>query len=157
MLAMKTISSNAVLELFNANARLEQRLTAGLSAVHGVALKEVLLLLHVQRAPGAKLSRVDLAKLLHSSPSTITRMTKPLEKIGLIDREADARDARLAYVVLTPAGGTLLKNATKTMEQMSDSFLRERYAEEEIVLLETLLGRISGRFVHNDVLGRGSN
>ncbi len=138
-----------MLELFNANARLEQRFTAGLSAVHGVALKEVLLMRHVQRATGSKLSRVDLAKLLHSSPSTVTRMTKPLEKIGLIDREADARDARLAYVVLTPAGKTLLKNATKTLEQMANEFLRERCSEEQITLLESLLSRISGRIVNN--------
>jgi len=144
---MKTSSSNAVLELFNANARLEQRFTAGLSAVHGVALKEVLLMRHVQRATGAKLSRVDLAKLLHSSPSTVTRMTKPLEKIGLIDREADARDARLAYVVLTPAGKTLLKNATRTLEQMANEFLKQRCSEEQITLLESLLSRISGRLI----------
>lgn len=40
-----------------------------------------------------------------------TRLLIPLEKIGLVARERDARDARVGYAVLTKAGERVLKDA----------------------------------------------
>lgn len=135
-------SSNAVLGIFRANALLEERFTGALSAVHGLGLKELLLMLYVQKAPGSKLSRVDLAKRLHVNPSTVTRMTLPLEKIGMIAREADARDARLAYVTLTPSGEERLNEAFETLERMSANVFQDRWSDEEIDGFDSLLQRI---------------
>ncbi len=140
---MTDSSSNAVLGIFRANAILEERFTGALSAVHGLALKELLLMLYVQRAPGSKLSRVDLAKRLHVNPSTVTRMTLPLEKIGMIAREADARDARLAYVTLTPSGEERLNEAFATLNRMSADVFQDRWSEEDIEGFDSLLQRIA--------------
>ncbi len=143
---MNTLSSAAfaaVMHLLHVHARLEERFSAELGAVHGLALKEALLLMHLQRAPRERLSRVDLAKRLNASPSTITRMTIPLEKLGFVGREADARDARLAYVVLSEAGRQAAANASATLERMSAEVFQDRWTAQEIERLADLLGRMT--------------
>lgn len=134
---------SAVIQLFQAQALLEERFAGALGAVHGLALKEVLLLMHVDAAPRARLSRVDLARRLHSSPSTVTRLTLPLEKLGFVGREADPRDARLAYVVLTEAGRAAVANARTTLEHMAADVFRDRWSRPEIDALADLLGRLT--------------
>ena len=143
MLPMTNASFSAVLRLLGTNARLEQRFSNGLGSLHGLALKEVLLLMHLERAPKRRLSRIDLAKQLHVSPSTVTRMAAPLEKLGMVSREADARDARLAYVVLTEAGQDLVTNARASLEVMAADIFRDRWTEADIATLADLLGRLT--------------
>lgn len=143
LMRMTNPSLTAVMHLLRAHARLEERFSGELGAVHGLALKEALLLMYLQRAPRERLSRIDLAKRLNTSASTITRMAIPLEKLGLVGREADARDARLAYVVLTEAGQQLVTNANATLERMSAEVFRDRWTEQEIEHLADLLGRMT--------------
>lgn len=140
---MTSPSFSAVLRLLGANARLEERFSGGLGSLHGLALKEALLLMHLERAPRTRLSRIDLAKRLHVSPSTVTRMAAPLEKLGMVSREADPRDARLAYVVLTGAGQELVANARATLEGMAAEVFRDRWTGPEIASLADLLGRLT--------------
>lgn len=140
---MTKAAFSAVMRLFRANARLEERFAGELGAVHGLGLKEILLLMNVGRAAGGRLSRIDLAKRLGTSPSTVTRMTAPLEKLHLVAREADPRDARLSYVVLTKAGQRSVAEAQATLERLSDDVFRDRWTEAEIASLADLLGRLT--------------
>ena len=136
-------SFSAVMHLLRAHARLEERFAGELGSVHGLALKEALLLMHLETSPRTRLSRVDLAKRLSTSPSTVTRMTAPLEKLGLVGREADARDARLAYVVLTDAGREAVANARATLEKLSAEVFRDRWSKAEIAQLAEFLSRLT--------------
>lgn len=107
-------------------------------------------MIYVRNAPSSKLSRVELARKLCVSPATVTRATKPLEKIGLLDREADPRDARLSYVVLTESGNELLDNAEDSLEQLSANFLSQRLSASERSRLTQLLGKLDV-FTENEV------
>ena len=140
---MTNTSYAAVMHLLRSNARLEERFAGELGSIHGLALKETLLLMHLERAPMQRLSRVDLAKRLNVSPSTVTRMAAPLEKLRMVSRQADARDARLAYVVLTAAGRKLVADARQTLERMAGEVFRDRWTEAEILSLAKLLGRLT--------------
>src|SRR5690349_297562 len=93
--AMTEQTLSAVLRLMQVQAALENRFGGSLGSVHGLALNEVRLLLHLDQAPLGRMRRVDLAAALALSQSSVTRMTAPLEKIGLVSREADPRDARV--------------------------------------------------------------
>src|SRR3982751_3255785 len=106
-----------VINLIRAHSMIEERVSGELAAIHGLALNEALVLMHLERAPLHRLTRVDLAKRLHLNPSTVTRMAAPLEKTGLVDRLADPRDARLAYVVLTQSGLALIGEVRATLER----------------------------------------
>lgn len=136
-------SFSAVVRLLGAYARFEERCAGGLGSIHGLALKELLLLMHLDQAPNRRLSRVELAKRLYVSPSTVTRMTGPLEKLGRVARQPDPRDARLAYVVLTDDGGELVAHARATLERMATETFRDRWSAAEIATLADLLGRLT--------------
>ncbi len=140
---MTDSSTDSVLNLFRASAFIEERFTGTLSAVHGLALNELLLMLYVQSAPGQRLSRIELSKRLHVSPSTITRMARPLEKLGILAREPDKRDARLAYVVLTKAGQSKLEEAKITLTQMSRGLFDGHWISDDISKLNSLLSRVT--------------
>ena len=51
-------------------------LSGELSAVHGISVNEFLLLLHLERSAAKRLSRVDLAKRMHVSASTVSLVKK---------------------------------------------------------------------------------
>ena len=132
-----------VINLLRAEALVQERFAGELGSVHGLALNEALLLMHLEKAPLRRLTRVDLAKRLHASPSTVTRMAMPMEKTGLVARQSDPRDARLAYVALTEAGLTLVGEVRKTLERRSAELFRDRWSDAEVGSLGKLLGRIT--------------
>ncbi len=132
-----------VINLLRAEALVQERFAGELGSVHRLALNEALLLMHLEKAPLRRLTRVDLAKRLHASPSTVTRMAMPMEKTGLVARQSDPRDARLAYVALTEAGLTLVGEVRKTLERRSAELFRDRWSDAEVGSLGKLLGRIT--------------
>ena len=67
--------------------------------------------------------RIDLAQKLGLTASGITRLVAPMEKIGLVEKEANPRDARVSLVKITKAGETILADASISLEQKSQSVL----------------------------------
>ena len=132
-----------VINLLRGSALIQERFSGELGSVHGLALNEALLLMHLERAPLQRLTRVDLAKRLHASASTVTRMAAPMEKTGLVVRQPDPRDARLAYVALTEAGAALVGEVRKTLEKRSAELFRDRWTADEIATLAAMLGRLT--------------
>ena len=132
-----------VINLLRASALIQERFSGELGSVHGLALNEALLLMHLERAPLQRLTRVDLAKRLHASASTVTRMAAPMEKTGLVVRQPDPRDARLAYVALTEAGRAVVGEVRQTLEKRSAELFRDRWAADEIATLAAMLGRLT--------------
>ena len=113
---MSDSSLAAILRLLRAQSFVEARIDPGLGAVHGLALRELMFLMQLDQAPANRLRRVDLADRLNVSQSTVTRLALPLEKLGFVKREADPRDARVGYVVLTKAGRQRVAEARATLE-----------------------------------------
>ena len=101
----------------------EARADAELGAVHGINLSDFATMHHLDEAPGRRLRRVDLAHRLALTPSGVTRLLGPLERRGLVTREADGHDARATYAVLTRSGRGLVKDATATLENIAGSIL----------------------------------
>jgi len=132
----------SMLRLMRASDVVEQKISGAFSSVHGLALNEVFLLMYLDNAPQQRLSRVELSRQMHMSASTVTRMTVPLEKIGLVSRQSDTRDARLAFVVLTQAGKTRITEARITLTRQAERVFQDRWSDEEIKNLSNLLGRL---------------
>lgn len=139
---MDDIQTINALRLLQSADELKAKLTGEFSAVHGISVNEFFLLLHLQRAPRNRLARVELAKRMHVSASTVTRMAAPMEKIGLVGREVDERDARLAFVVLTDAGQIKLTEATATFAKQAGYLFQDRWTQEELEQLSELLLRL---------------
>jgi DNA-binding MarR family transcriptional regulator len=140
---MSDPSLPAILRLMRAQSFVEARVDPGLGAVHGLALREFMFLTQLDQAPLNRLRRVDLANRLNVSQSTVTRMALPLEKLGFVKREADPRDARVGYVVLTKAGRQRVADARATLERSAAALFRDRWSDKEIETLSSLLGRFT--------------
>jgi DNA-binding MarR family transcriptional regulator len=118
-------TSNSLKLFLNLNvvqALVVKRFDTKLSS-HGISLNDFLILYHISQAPDEKLRRTDLAEKIGLTASGITRMLSPLEKIGMVRREANSRDARVSYVKLAPAGKRILNDAMATAETTSEQIL----------------------------------
>jgi DNA-binding MarR family transcriptional regulator len=101
----------------------ETRTDAELGAVHGLGLSDFAALHHLAEATGGRLRRVDLARRLALTPSGVTRLLGPLERRGIVTREADGNDARATFAVLTRSGKSLVKDATATVMTVAEALL----------------------------------
>lgn len=144
---MEKIHTTNALRLLQFADEIKARLSGEFSAVHGLSVNEFFLLMHLEQATTHRLSRVELAKRMHISASTVTRMAAPMEKIGLVERQADTKDARLAFVVVTDAGLQRLNEARETFAKQAGYMFSDRFDETELNQLSIMLGRlVSGTF-----------
>jgi DNA-binding MarR family transcriptional regulator len=131
------------LRLARAYAVLVRRLDNSLGNLHGISFSDFQLLFYMERAPGSRLRRIDLAERLGLTASGVTRTLLPLEKIGLVTRQSDPRDARVGYAVLTAAGQNLLQDAQATARMICQELLKDAVGDQ-LDVLATVLGQIAG-------------
>ena len=136
-------TSEFCLRMARAWATVSRRLDSALGAHHGISFADYQLLLNLQRAPGERLRRVDLAEKLGLTASGVTRSLLPLEKIGLVARQSDPRDARVGYAIITPVGSELVTNASVVVHNISRMLLGAP-SREQVELTSTLLAQLAG-------------
>lgn len=135
-------SGVAFAALVRAHAAATRRLSAQLSADHGLTLSDYEVLLRLARAPDRRMRRVDLAEQVLLTASGITRLLDGLEQTGYVERAACASDRRVVYAVLTDAGIDKLREASVSHLAQIDSLFRARLSDEELAGLTTLLARL---------------
>jgi DNA-binding MarR family transcriptional regulator len=123
-----------VLQLVRTQSLVIRRVDQALAGYHGISFNDFLLLHHLSQGPGGRLRRVDLAQRHGLTASGITRTLLPLEKLYLVERQHEPRDARVTYAAITTSGTELLRNALVSAEQVSNELLASAAPEE----LETL-------------------
>ncbi|UQW99562.1 MarR family winged helix-turn-helix transcriptional regulator [Streptomyces sp. RerS4] len=139
------------LRLVKAQAALVRRFDSRLGSLHGVSLADFMTLLHLGRAEGGRMRRVDLAQALGLTASGVTRGLVPLERIGLVVRETDSRDARVAYAALTDTGRERLGHCLKAAEQVAaEVFGAPDWSGDEVAALSGLLTRMGGTGLPED-------
>jgi DNA-binding MarR family transcriptional regulator len=99
-------------------------------------------LLHLARADGRRLRRVDLAQSVLLTPSGITRLLEGLERAGYVERATCESDARVTYAQLTEAGLGKLREASETHVADITELFRGRFSKEELKALGGLLERL---------------
>ena len=132
----------ATLRLLQCADQIRARLAGEFASVHGLSVNEFLFLLHLEQAPLHRLARVELAKRLHVSASTVTRMAAPMEKTGLVSRQADKRDARLSFVALTRPGRKIIAEARTTFAKQAGYLFQDRWNEQDVKRLSDLIYRL---------------
>ena len=131
------------LRLTRAWAVLTRRLDSKLSSVHGLSFSDFMVLHSLARAEGSRLRRIDLAERMGLTASGVTRTLLPLEKIGLVGRESDPRDARVGYATLTPAGQELHGYALASAEVICQD-ATQAVSGEQLAAVVELLGVLAG-------------
>lgn len=131
------------LRIARAHATLTRRFDTTLGGLHGISFSDFQLLHQLNRAAGNRLRRVDLADQLGLTASGITRSLLPLEKIGLVARQADARDARVGYAVITAVGKRLFSDASETARTTAQELLKDASAAR-LDAMATMLAQLAG-------------
>ncbi len=80
-------------------------------------------LYYLNRSQEKRMRRIDLAEKLALTASGITRMLLPMEKLGLVEREACQGDARVSYVKLTSAGQRVLGESMENVLYLASELM----------------------------------
>ncbi len=120
--------------------RLTHTMDCALSA-HGISLSEYLVMRAVLHAPNKRLKNIDIANALSISASGATRMLKPMEKIGLVERKKDSRDARVTLVEITGSGQRVFAEAGQTAMNVASRSC-STLSSDELVQLQVLLHQL---------------
>lgn len=117
-----SVATEFILSLAQLQATFIKRLDNSMS-LHGISFSEYQILHFLCSATGESMRRIDLAESVRLSPSGVTRMLAPMEKIGLIEKESNPRDARVSLVKLSRAGRTIYRDASATLEMQAQSLV----------------------------------
>jgi DNA-binding MarR family transcriptional regulator len=105
-------------------AKFQTKLTRRLdSCLGGLGFNEFIILYNLSLSESHKMRRIDLAEKIGLTASGVTRLLLPMEKIGLIKREANEHDGRVSYVVLAPGGKAKLAEGLERAEMFCEDFI----------------------------------
>lgn len=95
-------------------------------SVHGLGFNDFVILYVLYSSSESRMRRIDLAERIGLTASGVTRLLNPLEKIGLVSRESNERDARVSYVVITPNGKKIFEEAKLSAENITKEILTSK-------------------------------
>lgn len=107
-------------------------------SVHGISFSEFGILHRLSQAPQQRLSRIELANAVGLSASGVTRLLQPLEKMLLVEKEQNARDARVSLVKLSESGQRICQEAHQTFGFFASQFVSPLTSRQQDTLAELL-------------------
>ncbi|MDD2837974.1 MAG: MarR family transcriptional regulator [Sulfuricurvum sp.] len=93
-------------------------------SVHGISFSEFFVMYQLSLVSNRTVRRIDLAESVGMSASGITRLLNPMEKLKLVEKEQNPRDARVSFVKLSDVGFELLNDAIKSVQIASDGLFK---------------------------------
>lgn len=128
--------------LFQAGTIVSGAIDERLRTACGLSVTEHELLLRLSHAPEGKVRMVDLASLLLTSKSGITRLVDRLEREGYVARELCARDRRVTYARLTERGYLALRRSGPVFQAALDEHFARHLAPHQLSALRAALRRL---------------
>lgn len=107
-------------------------------SVHGISFTEFCILHQLFLSPQQRLSRIELASAVGLSASGITRLLQPLEKIQLVEKEQNIRDARQSLVKLSAIGQQIYQDTRQTLDFFARQFVSPLTSKQQETLAELL-------------------
>lgn len=132
---MNEIEADFIIQQSRLSHKLIKKVDSQLS-VHGISFSEYMILYYLDSAPTKTMRRIDLAELVGMSASGVTRMLAPMEKIKLVEKEANPRDARVSLVKLSDAGKTIYDDASVSFKHIAKALTHNLTSDQ----LKKMLG-----------------
>lgn len=132
---------DSVVSLSTLHSLLTKKMSGPLS-IHGISFSEFLVMHQLHQSPGKTMRRIELAESVGLTASGVTRMLAPMEKIKLVEKEANPRDARVSLVKLSATGEQVFLDALVGIEDAATSMfgkLTEKQQERFSELVKALL------------------
>lgn len=134
------VSSTFVLQNAFLASKLAKRVDSQLS-IHGISFTEYLIMHHLSNSPLKTMRRIELAEHVGITASGITRLIAPMEKIGIVEKEANPRDARQSLVKLSKTGQRLYGETNVSFEHCANG-LTESLSENQLKKMVELSARL---------------
>jgi DNA-binding MarR family transcriptional regulator len=117
-----------------------KRIDQGLM-VHGISFTEFMVMHYLNSASNETMRRIDLAESIGLSASGVTRLLMPMQKIGLVQKEANPRDARVSLVKLTKTGKKIYADSAVSFEYAAGVIMQNLSATQllEFIKLTDIL------------------
>jgi DNA-binding MarR family transcriptional regulator len=115
---------------------------AALIAMSGIELDRALFPLLVRVDRKGPLGIGELADLCGRDYTTVSRQIAKLEGMGLVDRQVNAKDARIKEAVITAKGRVMTKAFDAAREKLMTSLLA-KWDNEDVVDLARLLRQLA--------------
>ena len=122
------------------NTKLTKKADSQLS-YHGLSFTEYMIMHHLNESPHKTMRRIELAESVGISASGVTRLLAPMEKTGIVEKEANPRDARVSLVKLSKTGQKLFKEASVSFDHCAKSLLSP-LTESQLAKLAELSTRL---------------
>ena len=104
VLTARTLELDAFARLMRAHTVLRRELEAEVLGPRGLTINDFEALLHLSRADGNRLRKIDLVDRLMLTPSGVTRLLDGLQAAGLVENRHCDDDARVTWAALNPGG-----------------------------------------------------
>lgn len=127
--------------LAKAHTILSNRFDIGLD---GLSFNEFLILFYLEHADEKQMRRVDLARKIGLTPSGVTRLLLPMEKVHLVKSGTIETDARVRFVEATDAGREKYTEALERMQFLGEEVLPSTKSKELTPMIEFLIA-MSGK------------
>jgi DNA-binding MarR family transcriptional regulator len=101
----------------------------------------ILFILQHRGQNGEIAAQRELADQLHVSPATIATSLKSLERLGYVEKSADAQDARRKRISITPKGTEAVEKCRQIFNEL-DRWMMEGLTEAESETLDKLHERM---------------
>ena len=118
----KTLSTECVMYNLLQTSKISKRIEGQLS-IHGVSLTEYLIMYHLNGSVLKTMRRIELAERVGISASGVTRLIAPMEKLHIVEKEANPRDARQSLVKLSETGQQLFNDCCVSFEDCSEQLM----------------------------------
>lgn len=134
---IETPSTQLLMSLSSLHAQNLKKIDAQLS-VHGISFTEFMVMHYLNKAQNRTMRRIDLADCVGLTASGVTRLLLPMEKINLIEKELNPRDARVSLVKLSETGASLFQDAATSFEN-SAATLTRALDQTQLLALQSLV------------------
>lgn len=139
-MSSQSLQSAYVMQNSFLNTKLSKKVDSHLS-IHGLSFTEYMIMGKLNDASEMTMRRIELAESIAITASGVTRLLAPMEKIGLVEKKSNPRDARVSLVKLSKAGKKLYNDASITFDECSKSLLRP-LSERQLLQLTELTNKL---------------
>lgn len=132
---MSELEADFIIQQSRLSHKLIKKVDSDLS-VHGISFSEYMILYYLDSAPTKTMRRIDLAEQVGMSASGVTRMLAPMEKIKLVEKEVNPRDARVSLVKLSDSGKIIYDDASVSFKHAAKTLTHNLTSDQ----LKKMLG-----------------
>ncbi|WP_261841560.1 MarR family winged helix-turn-helix transcriptional regulator [Aliamphritea ceti] len=131
----QSLEASFVIQTSMLASKLIKRVDGQLS-IHGISFTEFMIMRHLNSSALKTMRRIEIAEAVGISASGVTRLIAPMEKMGIVEKESNPRDARQSLVKLSKAGQRLFEDASLSFEDCSKHMLQPLSSNQLEKLIE---------------------